>query len=228
MVILIAIEKKTAQSISLEISPQGHSFITMVVAFLLVSRVVRILYSRHVVVCLTQYGLFSQNMGLARYGMARGYIGTMYKETREVVQHVCVFSMHDKSSSAWRHECAYRALVLLRSAMAVIDYPTYMVASWDIPELNGDELTDVRNSIYLSPNNRRWAHGERTVWEETMRVPIRLAYLLRKSIHNQSKFVNEPIQLGQENKLFANVDGFMGGFYGIRKFLTTVCTHSLW
>jgi len=84
------------------------------------------------------------------------------------------------------------------------------------------ELEDVKNNIFLSANNRRWAHGERTVWEEAMRVPIRIAYLLRKSVHAQNKQLKEPMVAGQENKMLASVDSFMSGYYSIRKFLTTV------
>ena len=77
-------------------------FITLVVAFLLVSRV---------------------NMGLGRYNQARAALGTMYKETRQLTQQCCVFSMHDKSIRAkeWRFEVLYRLLLLLRTSMAVIN-----------------------------------------------------------------------------------------------------------
>jgi predicted membrane chloride channel (bestrophin family) len=51
-----------------------------------------------------------------------------------------------------------------------------------------------------------------------MRVPIRLSYLLRKTICTQSKRLRTPIHVAQENKL---LDHFMKGYYGIRKFLTT-------
>jgi len=187
----------------IEISTQGHSFITMVVAFLLVSRV---------------------NTALGRYNAARDALGCMYRESRELMHNVCVLTGNDKSPAAteWRHQVAYRCLVLLKTAMVVIDYPEDEVAPWDVPELNGVELQDIRNTIFLNTQNRRWAHGERTVWEETMRVPIRIAYLLRKAIHAQNKSLKEPLQVGQENKLLGSVDSFMGGYYSIRKFLTTV------
>jgi len=202
MLLLTYIDRHTESNL-LDISTQGHSFITLVVAFLLVSRV---------------------NMGLSRYNMARDYIGTMYRENRELVQGACIFSNtnHDESAKEWRHEVAYRSLVLLRSVMVIIDYPVDHVLPWDMPELNGAELEDVKNNIFLSPNNRRWAHGNRTEWEESMRVPVRLSYLLRKSIHSQNQRLKDPIQIGQENKLLGSVDSFMGGYYGMRKFLTTV------
>lgn len=186
-----------------EVSPQGHSFLTMVVAFLLVSRV---------------------NTGLARYNTARDSLGIMYKEVRELVQCAVVFSdtCLDTAAREWRHEVAYRCLILLRTSMVVIEYPESSVTPWQIQELNGVELEDIRNSLFINPKNHRWAHSERTIWEETMRVPIRIAYLIRKSVHSQTRRLSEQIQVTQENKLLANVDTFMVGFFGMKKFLTTV------
>ena len=48
----------------LQISNMGHVYITMVVAFLLVSRV---------------------NTSYARYNESRGHLSTMYKEVRELI-----------------------------------------------------------------------------------------------------------------------------------------------
>lgn len=70
------------QKYSLEISTQGHSFMTLIVSFLLVSRV---------------------NIGLGRYNQARDCLGAMYREERELIQNAVVFSDHclDKSAKEW-------------------------------------------------------------------------------------------------------------------------------
>jgi Bestrophin, RFP-TM, chloride channel len=191
-----------------EISAQGHTFITMVVAFLLVSRV---------------------NMGLTRYNTARDAIGVMHRATRDVVLSSVVFSntCNDEAAQEWRSEVAYRAMILLRVATAVVEYPDTLVEPWNIPELNGFELEDVKKNLFsVESENRRWAHAEHSLWEESMRVPGRLAYLLTKSLHSQKKRLKEEIQVTQENKLLASVDTFMIGYDGVRKFLTTVRTHS--
>jgi predicted membrane chloride channel (bestrophin family) len=203
MAALIYVDKRYEQRYSIEISAQGHSFMTLVVAFLLVSRV---------------------NIGLGRFNQARDCLGTMYRESRELMQNTVVFSNHavDRATKEWRLEVAYRCCILLKVSMAVIDYPTTAVPAWDIVELTGEEEAYVRSSVYaLSPEARRWAHGECSEWEETMRVPIHIAYLLRKSLHSQSKRLRTPISAAQENKLLGSVDSFMGGYYGMRKFLTT-------
>jgi predicted membrane chloride channel (bestrophin family) len=184
------------------ISSQGHTFLTLVVAFLLVSRV---------------------SIGLNRYNQARDHLGTMYRESRELIQNCCVFSNHttDQVAKEWRNEVAYRALLLLRLSMAVIDYPTTTVPAWDVPELRGAELEDIKASLFTNPANRRWAHGTRSEWEETMRVPIRMAYLLRKTVHSQGTVLAVPLALEQENRMLGSIDSFMNGYYGIRTFITT-------
>jgi len=113
---------------------------------------------------------------------------------------------------------------LLRVVMAVIDFPTTKIAAWEVPELNGAEREDVERTIFLNPELQRLSHSdvsEQSVWKETMRVPVRLAYALRKTIHSQNQRVSEPAHVALESRLHASVDAFMQGYYGMRVFLTT-------
>ena len=203
MIALILLDRRFPDAHKMvEVSSQRHSFVTLVVSFLLVSRV---------------------NTAMSRYNVARDHLGSMYRESRELIQNVCVFSRDstDEKAKEWRMEIAYRCLMLLRTAMAVIDYPTTGVPAWEVPELKGYELEDIKRSVFIHPELEPYAHSVRSTWEETMRVPIRVAYLCRKTICSQSKRLRTPVQLSQENKLLSSIDGFMGGYYGIRKFLTT-------
>jgi Bestrophin, RFP-TM, chloride channel len=211
MVLLIVLDRKYGYKV-VEISNQGHSFIMLVVSFLLVSRV---------------------NMALARYNVARDAIETLFRETREIIQNVCVLSYTLKDGGTmvakeWRHEVGYRALLLLRTTMVIIDYPIHHVAPWNIPELNGIEATDIKNNLICSTTPpSRWIHGKvgnerRTVWEDALRVPIRVEYLLRKSVHANALRLTEAVPIQLELKIFANIDNFMNGYYSMRKFLTTV------
>jgi len=190
-----------ASNLKMQTSAQGHGFITVVVAFLVVSRV---------------------NIALGRFTEARNNLGIMYRETRELIQNVCVLSNHATTEEAqqWRHELAYRTLLMLRTTMVVIDYPTDFVAAWDIPELQGEERSLVKNGL-TGPLRSRWSHSRRGEWEETMRVPIRLAYLVRKALHSNTTRLRVPLAIPQELKLLGCVDTFMSGYYGVRKFLTT-------
>lgn len=209
MILLEYLDKRYAGRYSIETSQEGHSLVTLVVAFLLVSRV---------------------NIGLSRYNVARNHLGAMYRESRELIQSACVFSNHttDQKAAAWRNQVALRSMLLLRLAMAVIDFPCSGVAAWEVPELQSvaakEIHADLMGSIFVDGSAAvRYGHGSgpRSEWEETMRVPIRMAYLLRKTVHSQSKVLSKEIALSQENAMLASVNGFMGGYYGIRKFITT-------
>lgn len=206
MIVLTILDYQFKGQYRIEVSTQGHTFLTLVVSFLLVSRV---------------------NIGLSRYNAARDCLGIMYRESRELIQTMCVFTADHQTpaAKAWRQELAYRTCLLLRTAMAVVNFPTTREPAWDIAELNGEEREDVKNSILIAPELKdRWSQSPlkvQGVWQETMRVPIRVAYLLRKTIHSQHKRLVDPMPMTQENRLLASVDGFMNGYYGIRKFLTT-------
>ena len=205
---------------SLEISTQGHSFVSVVVAFLLVSRV---------------------QSCQARYADARNSLATMYRATRELIMDVSILTLDNTSDNAkrWRYEVAYRALLLLRTSMAVIDYPTDFIASWKVPELQGEELEDImKHSFYQNGGDMKaFRHEARSEFEESMRVPIRISYLLKKSIQKHSKMLlieehstgtsktvagaGGPIATSHYVNLLKNVDEFMNGYYGMRKMLTT-------
>lgn len=209
MVLLMVLDRRYGYKV-VEISNQGHTFVTLVVSFLLVSRV---------------------NMALTRYVATRDAIETMLREVRELVQNVCVLSSTLKDgrtmvAEEWRHEMAYRALLLLRTTMVAVEYPINQTLPWTIPELNGMEANDIKNNLLSitnapsaasSSNNRNY----NAVWEDVLRVPIRIEYLLRKSVHSNTIRLTEPIPIQLELKVFTSIDNFMNGYYNMRKFLTT-------
>ena len=229
---------------NLVISNMGHVYIGVVVSFLLVSRV---------------------NTAYSRYNESRNFLSHMYRNIQELVTYLGVMTTtttihndmattttrtstnEDKSSKLWRNEVAYRAILLLRTSMAVIDYPTDYIPAWDVNELTGEEreymlsCVNNNNDTYLSASSSSLGHDgnstrristpkrlriyeslELSEFEETMRVPIRVSYMLRKSIHSHStRLGDKPLHIVEENKLMGFVDNFMIGYYGIRKFLTT-------
>lgn len=187
-------------NMTLAISPQGHTYAGVIVSFLVVSRV---------------------NTTITRYNECRGYLGTMYRETRELLQTAYVWTRRDgnlsRADKDWRAELAYRALVMLRAAMAVIEYNSNKVAAWKINELSGYELG------YVTPASEwsRYAQSHSTERTESMRVVIRLCFLLRETLASQPSRLSRPLVVPQEVKLLNTIDCFMDGWYGMRKFLTT-------
>ena len=129
--------------------------------------------------------------------------------------------MHDTSLKAkeWRNETLYRLLLLLRTSMGVVDYPMTRVPVWELNELSGVEREDIlHNSTFNTKSLRRFsiAKGPESAqqsrcrtfqqqqlseFEESMRVPIRVAYLLSKSIRSQSSRLDPAMPLQHENKI---------------------------
>lgn len=188
---------------NIEISKQGHTFLTFVVAFLLVSRV---------------------TTGLSRYNAARTHLGTLYRESREIIQCACVLTNDSQSEKAkeWRHEVAYRTIILLRCTMAILDYPVEKVLAWNVPELNGIEKTDIFKFLYATnPELKKFQHEPNTDFEESFRVPVRLEYLLKQSILSNRTRLDTPLHMAFENRLLGSTNSYLNGFFGLRKFLTT-------
>jgi Bestrophin, RFP-TM, chloride channel len=189
--------------LKLAISDKGHAFMNLMVAFSIVSRV---------------------TISMGRYNEARGFLGDMYRETRAVVQNMVLFSdsMHTEEVKAWRNLVAYRANLMLRTAMAAIDYtdPPH-THCWELMELSDEEKIDIQKYIFCDTgkNNAgslRWGHGHRTMLEENMRVPIRMAFKLRQALRlHKTLFVGQnAIPMPQELKLMGSVDSFMQGYFG--------------
>jgi hypothetical protein len=125
-----------------------------------------------------------------------------------------IFSRRNKNNSTeskeWRNEVAYRMLLLLRTSVSVVEFRSEGVPAWEVPELSGVELE------YCKPTNawRRHAQTPATAYTDSMRVPLRMAYLLRESIVSQEERLHKPLHISQENKLLGSVDSFLVGFYG--------------
>lgn len=200
----------------LAITAQSHTFLTLVISFLLVSRV---------------------NTALTRYSAARNSLSIMFRHSRELIQSACIFSSKhnnkgddDVLAQEWRHELVYRTLVLLRTAMAVIDYPTTKLPAWYVIELNGRERDTIEKNIHIiHPDLQSWSavhlfgssSYEQRLWKESLRVPIRLAYLVRATVHSQDTRLTHPIPACYEVRLHGFLDGFIKGYSSMRTFLTT-------
>lgn len=140
--------------------------------------------------------------------------GCRYRESREMTQNMLVFSRKEKNttveSKEWRMEVAYRMLAMLRTSVAVIEYPSEGVLAWEVPELSGPELE------YCTPSTswRRHAQVPHSKFMDSMRVPLLMAYLLRQSIVSHVERLPHPMVIQHEAKLLGNIDSFLQGYYG--------------
>ncbi|CAB9508769.1 Zinc finger, RAN-binding domain containing 2 [Seminavis robusta] len=184
------------------ITSEGHNFIRFVVAFLFVSRV---------------------TMALDRFNEARGHLGKLYQESRELVQYVCSMTAkyQDEKSKEYRAELTYRSMLFLRTAVGILDYETTHTPNWKVPELNGVELDYVLNNMLFHPQNKHYAMLKPCEYEENLRVPILIGLLLRKSIVEHATRLPKPLEIQAELQLCSSVDACISAYTGLRKFKST-------
>jgi len=181
-------------------SPIGHTFTGLIVSFLLVNRT---------------------SSALSRYFEYRGFIGTVLKETRELVQKAIVFSRrnknNDQAAKEWRSEIAYRCLLMTRTTVANAEFPLSQIPAYEVPELSGQELE------FCTPDREFMRHAEipHSKGLDSFRVPLKVAQLLRETICSQEERLAKPMVIHQEMSLLASVDSFLNGYYGIRNLMMT-------
>jgi hypothetical protein len=179
----------------INVTDKGHSFMTLIVAFLVVSRA---------------------NVSMARYNQAMGYLSLMCYNTDKLVQMVAIASSEamNPAGAEWRHEVVYNALVMLRTAMAVMDYRTDGIPGWELPEVEPNLAVTLKEQLFLDVYRMRWAHHSRVSEnEENMRVPTRMALLTKKAIRNAGDRV-PLLDMASELNMFNIVDSFMVGYFG--------------
>ena len=137
-----------------------------------------------------------------------------FRESRELIQNMLVFSRKQKNTSIeskeWRIEVAYRTLMLLRTSVAMVEYPSAAIAPWEVPELTGQELA------YCTPSDSWLTHAQQphTKYTQSLRVPLLMAYLLRQSIASQDDRLPNPMPILLEIRLLGSIDTFLQGYAG--------------
>jgi len=204
MLLSVVLQYLQAQDgINFRVTDKGHSYLTMLVAFLVVSRA---------------------TVSLGRYNQVRNSVMSIYCNTRQLMHQMTVFSSDNinQSGKQWRHDVAYLAMLELRSVMAVIDYQSDGIPAWDHPEFDEKIVARLKSQLFVGEANLKFAHHTNySEYEENMRVPIRMALRLREKIVEQRKQLDKPFSWAEESQLLGSIDKIMAGYYGIRAFLTT-------
>ena len=123
--------------IDLSFSDKGHTFISMVVSFLIVTR---------------------SSITYARFMEASSNLSTVMRSCRELVQYAITFTRHDSSKEAqqWRYAVARKTIVLLRSVVSVLQFETTGEYAWALPALSPQEREAVQKAVqkdhFRTPN----------------------------------------------------------------------------
>ena len=78
------------------------------------------------------------------------------------------------------------------------------------PSATRNRQTSLRNNFVAAKQDNE----EDGIFLDSLRVPTRMAYLLRESICSQEERLTHPMHIQLENKLLGSVDSILQGYYG--------------
>ena len=225
------------QNITLEISSQTHGVLSVIAAFLSVTKI---------------------TLSLDRYQQLREQLSILYREPREFIHHMAVFTRNDTPQSVikppsrmggtgmgrssaqprsphqtnidpltaapeWRGEVAYLLIILIRTVVAALSFDATGIPAWDVPELANTEIkTDLCSNLDLNDIDTNNGNGATSgisldLYDEqrgkNFRVPIRIAFLLRESIYSQRTRLNVIMEYLEESTLFNSLTIFMAAYH---------------
>lgn len=146
----------------------GHSFMAIMVSFLIVSRA-QTIYSR--------------------YMQQRDQLGQLFRASRDLVQHIYVLTAHNKTAKAkdWRNRCVYHIIVLIRVTIGSLAFESSKMNAWD------DEDQGLMEEFGITVNNSSYQNGYVESFESrrnsNFRAPITLIFQLRKAIMSQRQCI---------------------------------------
>jgi predicted membrane chloride channel (bestrophin family) len=196
----------------------GHNFMSILVSFLVVTRVT-ITYSR--------------------FMEARQLLQDLFLACREVVQYTCVLTNQNTSLAAqqWRQDVAYRVILCLRLAMAAVEHKSIGLSAWDcIPDQDqkdlllmvdptSDEAKNYRTTVEEYEILRALQHGPRTTTDETFRAPVVFVYALREALLQPRQDTHILAQrdwhVNESLKLLQLTSSFLTAFHGLKKLVVT-------
>lgn len=182
--IIILIKERYA--IDLTYPDKGHYFLSMIVAFLIVTR---------------------SNITYRRFMESRGNVGNAMRSCRELIQFAVTFTRYNTSSKArkWRFDLARKTIVLLHSVVTALEYESTGTHVWKTPALTQTEKQALRTAV--GDNNER--------------SPYILAMFIRSTIASNVEFLETPLHVNKELRLYSFVSDFITAYNNLMKLVNT-------
>jgi len=167
-------------------SGTGHSFMGLLVSFLVVNRA---------------------SISYHRFMEIRRHLGEAYRSCREMVQFTCVYTFRTQTLKAreWRQGVAFRTILLLRVTMDTLRWSSENLHHWD----RNYEPSD-KASMRLSS----FSHGNRTLVDENFRATIMFSHILREVVMNHPDYLGYTLQVNEYRDLCHFVTTFNKAFHG--------------
>lgn len=177
-------------------SVTGHSFMGLLVSFLVVARS-RISYDRFMEI--------------------RRHLASAYRSCRELAQFTCVYTFKTQSEAAkkWRQDVAYHTILLLRVTMDALEWSSTERQNWE--EDVGKDETSSGDANRLST----FHHGHRTLVDENFRATIIFSHVLRENIMMHPENLGYTMPVNEYRDLLHFVTSYMEAFHGFRVLVFT-------
>ncbi len=122
---------KNKYDVDFSFSDRGHTFMSMMVSFLMVTR---------------------SNIAYSRYMEARMELAHAMTACRELISYATTFTRYDTSQGAnhWRVDLAKRTIKLLLAMVSVLEYQSTGNHVWKIPALSLEEKKAIRSAVGTS------------------------------------------------------------------------------
>ena len=196
-------------------SSVGHSFMGLLVSFLIVSR---------------------SKISYDRFMEFRRHLAVTYRVCRDLGQFTAVYtsSTQTPAAQAWRQEVCYRTILLLRVTMDALLWSSTEREHWEEEyidasdeEEDSDEEDNERKyskrktlSQHLSLM-RRLSHGRRSKIDENFRAPITFQHVLRQTIMDHPRSLGYKMPVNEYRDLLNFVTIFNDAFHNFRVLIFT-------
>eukprot|EP00551_Chaetoceros_affinis_P009330 CAMPEP_0203662776 /NCGR_PEP_ID=MMETSP0090-20130426/624_1 /ASSEMBLY_ACC=CAM_ASM_001088 /TAXON_ID=426623 /ORGANISM="Chaetoceros affinis, Strain CCMP159" /LENGTH=742 /DNA_ID=CAMNT_0050525611 /DNA_START=194 /DNA_END=2422 /DNA_ORIENTATION=- len=179
-------------NINLSVTDKGHVFMSLMVSYLVISRL---------------------SNSLGRYMDARMYLSDLMRSSRELVQQAVAFTRYDddgypdpdKSPMLWRVDVAKRTISQLKAMVNYLRYPSCKKNVWE-----SDRLTKLEKTAVV------WAVGS-----SNERAPFVLNIFLRTVIASHIEKLNKPLEVVQELVLLGFTSDIIEAYTRIIKDVNT-------
>ena len=186
-------------------SSTGHSFMGLLVSFLVVSR---------------------SKISYDRFMEIRRLLATSYRSCREIAQLMAVYTQHVKTEKAaqWRQEVGFRTILLLRVTMDALLWSSTERDSWEEEyfKYKYEYETDSNVSEHFY-RMKKLSHGRRSMIDENFRAPVQFSHILRQVIMEHPDYLGFKMPVNEYRDLVLLVSKFIEAFHGFRVLVFTPC-----
>mmetsp|Transcript_20080 Transcript_20080/g.43293 ORF Transcript_20080/g.43293 Transcript_20080/m.43293 type:complete len:447 (+) Transcript_20080:282-1622(+) len=190
-------------------SSVGHSFMGLLVSFLIVSR---------------------SKISYDRFMDFRRHLAASYRACRELAQATAVYTYQTQTENAawWRQQVCFRTILLLRVTMDALLWSSTKREAWEDEyfkfnrEQDGEDIDDDGSDVSVHFFNvRKLSHGRRSMIDENFRAPVSFAHLLKQIIMEHPHYLGYKMPVNEYRDLVGFVTTFVDAFHSFRVLVFT-------